>query len=149
MIPSFKHGIIASSMPKAAAAASGFDAGDLVFNDFTTALTNVYGNMVTATKSGTIYISVDASINAEHFASFTKNGVEQTFTSFGTPTTVVYGSGGETGSFNITAGDTLQWYGYQSGAPVGGDSFVVTIRNANSTGTIIDTLTINRLDTGP
>lgn len=146
IIPSHSFGVVASGRPRAAVA-TGFGAGDLAFNDITTTnVSTIYGNIVTATKSGTIYISSTPSLNAEHYVQFTINGVLQ---SIFQPlnSSVVYG--GETASVSISAGNTLQWYGSQTSAPVGADSFTITIRNSNSTGTIIDTITVNNTDLAP
>ena len=145
IIPSHSFGVVAYGRPRVVVA-SGFGAGDLAFNDITTTnVSTTYGNIVTATKSGTIYISSTPSLNAEHYVSFTINGALQNFKPADLQT--VYG--GETASFSISAGNTLQWYGIHSSAPVGADSFTITIRNSNSTGTVIDTITVNNTDLAP
>ena len=149
IIPSHSFGVVASGRPRAAAAATGFGAGDLAFNDITTPFGGAfaYGNVVTATKSGTIFIvQTNPSLNAEHYAYFTKNGVGITFRYLTNETPMMgFYNSGETASVNVNAGDTLQWYANQSGAPIGADSMIIAIKNSDSSGVTIDTLTISRV----
>ena len=147
IIPSHSFGVVAAGRPRAAVA-TGFGAGDLLFDNITTnPVTEQYGNLVTATKSGTIYISVGPSVNGEHYGFLRKNGNTVSFTIILNGQSVPnFGQyGGEQVTLSINSGDTLQFSGVQSFAPVGSDSFTVTIRNENSVGTIIDTLTVSRV----
>ena len=135
MIPSFKHGIIASSRPRVVAAGGGgFNSGDLPFNDI---LSFGFGNTVTATKSGTIHLSASQDYwGGAGFIDFYKNNtpissfnVEGPYTWTGQPISI---SNNDQLKFNIDL--------YQTPEPTVG---FIYIRNDSISGSLIETITVD------
>jgi hypothetical protein len=148
MIPSFKHGIIASSRPRVVVAGGGggdFTAGEFDFTDVNVD-TDQAGqtNTVTFTHSGTITIYSEGA--SENGGEIRKNGVAQTvwLTQEGAETngldTGVWVYNAFYSKFSVSSGDTLYFYFNADPSPPE-NSIITTIRNSTFSGTIIDTFT--------
>ena len=134
MIPSFKHGVIASSRPRVVAAAGGgFNSGDLPFNDM---LSIGFGNTVTATKSGTIHLSASQDYwGGSGFIEFYKNNtpiasfnIEGPYTWTGQPISI---SNNDQLKFNIETSPTPE-----------ATNGLLYIRNDSISGSLIETITV-------
>lgn len=133
MIPSFKHGIIASSMPKAAAGGGGDVTPNAVdwddFNDL--CLPN--NSTVSGTMSGAKTISgINTSINLYYECSYCGDGGNVYYKKNGGAWTQV----AEFENISVSNGDTLDW-GYGVGL-LPGSSISIIIKNASDSNAIID-----------
>lgn len=150
MIPSFKHGIIASSRPRVVAAGSSdFTAGEFDFTDINvTSQDYAYSNTVTMTHGGVLAISANNNTNGG--GTILKNGVSQNTYSTqaqaeaNNPVNAVqWLSSGLWSIINVSTNDTLQFQFYEdfgTGEPY---SITITIRNATFSGTVVDTFNWN------
>ena len=139
MIPSFKHGIIASSRPRVVAAGGGvFTVGEFNFNDqYGLAMNQGYTtNIVTMPHSGTL--AVYCNNTTDGGGRIYKNGVQQTaYTTSDLSISGFYAYTAKYALFAVETGDQVyfDYYGFV-GDPV---TLTVEVRNASFTGTLIDT----------
>jgi hypothetical protein len=147
ILPSRPFGVIASSRPRVVVAGGGsdFTAGEFNFNDVSDGAVALETNTVTFTHGGTLAISTSNTIDA--VGQILKNGVSQTayYSQVGAETQNANFSGawmyvGMYSIINVSNGDTLKFTFEEDPSPPA-SSATITIRNANFSGTVVDTFT--------
>lgn len=151
MIPSFKHGVVASSRKKLISISGNIDftAGEFSFNDISVGENqSAYTNTITVTHSGILAIS--SNNGSEGGGSILKNGVSQpayyteAYAISAIPGNAVpWFYSGYYSIISVSTNDTLQFYFAGDGSPFA-VSATITIRNATFSGTVIDTFTYNK-----
>ena len=141
MIPSFKHGIIASSRPRVVAGGGGgFTVGEFNFTNISTVNNQTLStNTVTMSHSGTLAIDCTGLDGGWGGGGYIyKNGVLQNaYTSTNLISTGLFTYNAQYASVAVSNGDQI-YFTYSAGNDPPYQEFIVTIRNATFAGTVID-----------
>jgi len=147
IIPSSSMGVFASSKPRIVISGGGsdFTSGEFNFNDVSDGAVALETNTVTFTHGGTLAIRTSNTIDA--IGEILKNGVSQPayYSQVGAETQNESFLGvwmyiGVYSIINVSNGDTLK-FTFQADESPPASSATITIRNANFSGTVVDTFT--------